>query len=129
MTSPGVRLTATALRVLAVLLLAFDTAIHLAAPQPVLDASAELGLPAGLMPAVGIVEAVLVALYVLPRTAPLGALLWTGYLGGAVLAHVRVGNPLFTHVLFPVYVAALLWSPVWLREPRLRALLPIRTED
>ena len=129
MTSPGVRRTATALRVVAVLFLAFDTAIHLAAPQPVLDASAELGLPAGLMPAVGIVEAALLALYVLPRTAPLGAVLWTGYLGGAVLAHVRVGNPLFTHVLFPVYVAALVWSPVWLREPRLRALLPVRVED
>lgn len=61
----------------------------------------------------------------LPRTSVLAAILWTGYLGGAVATHVRIGNPLFSHILFPVYVAALLWLGLWLRDRRLRALLPI----
>ena len=60
--------------------------------------------------------------YLVPRTAVLGAVLWTGYLGGAIATHVRVENPLFTHVLFPVYVAALLWGGLWLRVPALRAI-------
>lgn len=66
------------------------------------------------------------ALYLVPRTSVLGAILLTGYLGGAIATHVRVDNPLFSHVLFPVYVAALLWGGVYLREPRLRALVPLR---
>ena len=65
-------------------------------------------------------------LYAIPRTSVFGALLLTGYLGGAIATHVRVGNPLFSHILFPTYVAALLWVPLWLREPRLRDLLPLR---
>jgi hypothetical protein len=69
---------------------------------------------------------VCLALYLVPRTSVLGAILLTGYLGGAIATHVRVDNPLFSHVLFPVYVAALLWGGVYLREPRLRALVPLR---
>jgi hypothetical protein len=65
-----------------------------------------------------------VLIYVVPRTALLGALLLTGYLGGAVATHVRVGNPLFTHVLFPTYIAALLWGGLMLRDARLRVFLP-----
>jgi hypothetical protein len=64
--------------------------------------------------------------YVFPRTSVLGAVLLTGYLGGAVATHVRIGNPMATHVLFPVYVAIMLWVGLYLREPRLRALLPLR---
>jgi DoxX-like protein len=60
------------------------------------------------------------------RTSVLGAILLTGYLGGAVATHVRVGSPLFTHILFPIYVAALLWGGLFLREGRLRALIPLR---
>lgn len=128
MTSRGMQRTARGIGILAILFLTFDTVIHLLSPQEVIDASATLGLPAGLMPPLGIVQAVLLVLYTLPRTAVLGAVLWTGYLGGAVLVHVRVGNPPFTHVLFPVYVAVLLWFPLYVREPRLRGLVPIRTE-
>jgi hypothetical protein len=62
-----------------------------------------------------------------PRTAVLGALLLTGYLGGAVATHVRVGNPVFSHMLFPTYVAALLWGGLLLRDRRLRAFLPLRS--
>ena len=64
--------------------------------------------------------------YVVPRTSVLGAVLLTGYLGGAVATHVRVGSPLFTHVLFPTYLAALLWGGLMLRDARLRAFLPWR---
>jgi hypothetical protein len=70
-----------------------------------------------------------VVAYILPRTSVLGALLLTGYLGGAVATHVRVGNPLFSHVLFPTYVAALLWGGLLLRDARLRALLPLRRDS
>jgi len=69
-----------------------------------------------------------VVIYVVPRTAILGALLLTGYLGGAVATHVRVGNPLFTHILFPTYVAALIWGGLMLRDARLRALAPWRRQ-
>jgi hypothetical protein len=61
--------------------------------------------------------------YLVPRTSLVGAVLWTGYLGGAIATHVRVGSPLLTHTLFPIYVAALVWGGLWLRDSRLRALL------
>ncbi|MGH9174971.1 MAG: DoxX family protein, partial [Vicinamibacterales bacterium] len=63
---------------------------------------------------------------VMPRTSVLGAILLTGYLGGAIATHVRIGSPLFTHTLFPIYVAALIWGGLFLREERLRTLLPVR---
>jgi hypothetical protein len=65
----------------------------------------------------------LLAVYLVPRTAILGAVLWTGYLGGAVATHGRIDNPLFTHVLFPIYVAVFLWGGLWLRDWRVRATL------
>jgi hypothetical protein len=111
---------------LAILFLAFDTTLHLWDPPFVEAASTQLGLPAHLMFKVGILEVLLLVLYAIPRTAILGAVLWTGYLGGAILTNLRVELPLLSHVLFPTYVAALLWLPLWLREPRLRALLPLR---
>jgi hypothetical protein len=65
-------------------------------------------------------------LYIWPRTAILGAILITGYLGGAVATHVRIGSPLFSHILFGVYLGLMLWGGLWLRDPRLRALIPFR---
>jgi hypothetical protein len=67
-------------------------------------------------------------LYVIPRTAVLGAILLTGYLGGAVATHLRVGDPLFSHVLFPTYLGVMLWGALFLRDERLRALIPLRKE-
>jgi len=124
--SRGALWTARVMATLGVLFLTFDTTIHLLNLQPVKDASVQLGLPEGLMFRMGILEAILLILYLVPRTAILGAVLWTGYLGGAILTNLRVELPLFSHVLFPTYIAALLWVPLWLREPRLRALLPLR---
>ena len=122
----GVR-AGTIVTALPVLFLLFDTTIKLVMIQPVVDSFTQLGWPVHLAPAVGALELVCLTLYLVPRTAPLGALLLTAYLGGAVAAHMRVESPLFTHTLFPVYVAALLWAGLLLREPRLRVLLPART--
>jgi hypothetical protein len=111
---------------LPVLFLTFDTSIKLAMIQPVADSFVQLGWPVDLSVQIGLLELVCLALYLWPRTAVLGLILLTGYLGGAVATHVRIGSPLLTHVLFPVYVALLLWIGLSLREPRLRALVPLR---
>jgi hypothetical protein len=118
--------TGRVLSTLAVLFLLFDAIGKLVRPQAVIDGTTQLGYPASVILPLGIIQLVCLILYVLPRTSILGALLWTGYLGGAIATHVRLGNPLFSHVLFPVYVAALLWLGLWLRETRVRALLPLR---
>jgi hypothetical protein len=110
----------------AVLFLIFDAVVKFTKIAPVVQAFAQLGYPIGLAPTIGFIALVCVAVYVIPRTSVLGAILLTGYLGGAIASHVRIGSPLFSHVLFPIYVAALLWGGVYLREPRLRALLPVR---
>ncbi len=109
---------------LGVLFLAFDGVFKLFAPPEALQATEALGWPGGMVFGIGVLQLVLLALYLMPRTSVLGALLWTGYLGGAVATHVRIGNPLFSHVLFPTYVAMLLWLGLWLRDARVRAVLP-----
>jgi hypothetical protein len=111
---------------LPVLFMLFDGVIHLMNIEPVVEGFARLGYPAEIAVPLGIVELACLALYVLPRTSVLGAILLTGYLGGAVATHVRVGDPFLTHILFPVYLGALLWIGLWLRDHRLRALVPLR---
>jgi len=108
------------------LFLAFDVAIKFANPPAVTEASIKLGLPPELAIVLGIVLGACLALYLVPRTAPLGAVLLTGYLGGAVLAHLRIGDPLISHTLFPIYVGALLWTGLYLRDDRVRRLLAAR---
>ena len=109
-----------------VLFLAFDVAIKCANPPAVTEASVRLGLPPELAIVLGVILAACLALYVIPRVAPLGAVLLTGYLGGAVLTHLRVGDPLISHTLFPIYVGALLWAGLYLRDDRVRRLLAAR---
>ena len=75
------------------------------------------------LPILGGLQLVCLVLYLIPRTAPLGAVLWTGYLGGAVATHLRVDDPLFSHILFPVYVATLIWGGLYLRDARVREAL------
>ncbi len=104
--------------------LLFDSMIHMAKIAVVVEAFARLGWPIDLAIPLGIVELVCIALYLYPRTSILGAILLTGYLGGAVVTHLRVGSSLFGETLFPVYVGVLLWGGLYLREPRLRALMP-----
>jgi hypothetical protein len=111
---------------LPVLFLLMDGVMKLMKPEFVVKATIQLGYPESVIFGLGIVVLVCVILYVIPRTAVLGAILLTGYLGGAVATHVRVGDPLFSHALFPVYFAILLWGGLYLRDERLRALIPLR---
>lgn len=113
--------------VIPVLFLVFDSAIKLLDLDIVRQSMAELGYPEAAGPMIGLIELACVVLYVIPRTSMLGAVLLTGYLGGAIATHVRIANPLFSHVLFPTYVAALLWAGLFLRDARLRELLPVRS--
>ena len=101
----------------------FDAAIKFAHIPEVAEASLQLGWPTRLNPVLAVLILGCLALYLWPRTAALGATLFTGYLGGAVAIHLRVGDPLATHVLFPVYVAALLWTGLVLRDSRVRAFI------
>ncbi|HEY6349998.1 MAG TPA: DoxX family protein [Candidatus Angelobacter sp.] len=103
----------------------FDTVIHLMKITPVVQAFQQLGWPISLAFVLGIIELLCVVFYLYPRTSIVGAILLTGYLGGAVVTQLRVGNPLFGEALFPVYVGILAWGGLYLREPGLRALIPI----
>jgi DoxX-like family len=115
-----------ALSGLVILFMAMDTTMKLLDLEPVKQAAAGIGWPTSLDRTLGVIELVCLALYAVPRTAVLGAILTTGLLGGAVAAHLRSGDPLFSYVLFGVYVGLLAWGGLWLRDPQLRALLPIR---
>ena len=106
--------------------LAFDVAIKLVNPPFVTEASVRMGVPPELTVVLGVVLAACLALYLIPRTAPIGAVLLTGYLGGAILAHLRIGDPLVSHTLFPIYVGALLWAGLYLRDERVRRLVAAR---
>jgi len=110
----------------AALFLAFDTILKVLRLDPAVEGTTSLGYPADSVLWIGGLEMVCLVLYLLPRTTFLGALLMTGYLGGAVATHVRIASPLMTHTFFPVYVALVLWAGLYLREPRLRALAPFR---
>ncbi|ABS24793.1 DoxX family protein [Anaeromyxobacter sp. Fw109-5] len=114
------------LTALPVLFLLFDGTIKLLKLDPVVESFARLGYPATIARGIGGLELALIAVTLVPRTSLLGAVLLTGYLGGAVSTHVRVGDPLFTHVLFPSYVGVLLWSGLYLRDDRLRTLMASR---
>ncbi len=108
---------------LAILFLAMDSTMKLLALPVVIEAGAALGFSgAGTARALGAILIVCTILYAAPRTAVLGAILLTGYLGGAAATHLRVGSPLFSHVLFGVYVGIVVWAGIYLREPNLRVL-------
>ncbi len=106
-----------------VLFLLFDMTVKLMASPQALEASAKLGFNANQVFSIGLIEVVCLIVYLIPRTAPIGAILWTGYLGGAIVTNLRQGSPLFTHILFPTYVAAFIWGGLYLRDRRVRALL------
>lgn len=113
---------------LAIAFLLMDATMKLLALPVVLEASGPLGFAGAAMARVlGIILLICTALYIAPRTAVLGAILLTGYLGGAVATHVRVGSPLVTHILFGVYLGVFVWGGLYLRDPRVRALIPVRT--
>jgi len=92
-------------------------------PPEALEAGAALQWPMELMPTVGTILLVCLVIHLIPRTSIVGAVLLTGYLGGAVASHIRVSNPLFTHTLFPIYIAIFIWLGLYLRDARLRNCL------
>jgi hypothetical protein len=114
----GIVLTA-----LAVSFLLFDGIGKLLAVAPVVEGTQELGYPVSVIQPIGVLLLLCVATYLVPRTAVLGAILITGYMGGAIATHVRIGSPLATHVLFPVYVAVLVWGGLFLRDQRVRGMV------
>ena len=111
--------------------LLLDGGMKLVPLQPVIDTSAALGLPTDdtSLRSLGVLALGCALLYAWPRTAVLGAVLLTAYLGGAIATHFRVASPLLTHTMFGVYVGVLAWAGLWLRDGRLRTLLPLRSED
>ena len=119
--------TGRILTILTTLFLLFDGVMKLVRPLPVTKAMTQLGFPLHLSVPIGIILLICTALYALPSTAVFGAVLLTGYLGGAVVSQLRIGAPLFFNTLFPLYFAIPLWAAVYLQEPRLRTLMPVRT--
>lgn len=111
------------LSALPALFLIMDGAMKIANIQPVIEASQQLGLPVDSAPAIGGLLLACVLVYLIPQTAVLGAVLLTGFLGGALAMQVRVEAPLFS-LIFPLLLGALLWAGLYLRMPQLRALLP-----
>jgi hypothetical protein len=117
--------TGRILNVLSALFLLFDGAMKLVKPAPVVEATSRLGFPQSALTGIGLVLVVCTILYLIPRTAVLGAILLTGYLGGAVATQVRAGSNAF-ETLFPAIFSALVWSGLFLQDVRLRALAPLR---
>lgn len=124
--SKGQLWTGRVLSGLAVLFMLFDTVIHAIRGPQVVQGFAQLGFPLSIAIPLSTIEFIGIVLYVIPRTSALGAILLTGYLGGAVAAQVRIGAPLLGFVLAPVYVALFLWGGLYLRDERVRALIPVR---
>lgn len=118
--------TGRVLSTLAALFLIMDGVMKIVRPAPVLEATLELGFPAETILPTGIILLACVVVHLVPRTSLLGAILLTGYLGGAVATHLRLIHPLATHTFFPIYVGILVWGGLFLRDERLRALFPFR---
>ncbi|MET3597863.1 hypothetical protein ABID26_007289 [Mesorhizobium shonense] len=116
-----------ALSGLIVLFMIFDGVIKLPPLDIVTQTMVELGWPAdpNVARMLGIIGLISTALYALPRTSVLGAILLTAYMGGAIATKVRVDSPLFSHTLFGVYLGIILWAGLFLRNPKLRALIPL----
>ena len=110
------------LSALPVLFLLLDGVMKVVKPKFVVEATVQLGYPESVIVALGVVLVACTILYLIPRTAVLGAILLTGYLGGAVATHVRVGGPLFS-ILMPVILGAMLWGGLYLRDERVRSLV------
>lgn len=134
MTDPGIRTVAgrrntiagIVLSTLGAMFMLFDAFLHLLVITPVVVAFNQLGYPLGVSRALGLVELACTILYLIPPTSVLGAVLLTGYLGGAIAAQLRIGAPMLSTGLFPIYVALFLWGGLYLRDERLRSLFPVR---
>jgi hypothetical protein len=116
-------------RIMGGLVIAFmlmDSIFKFIPNEQVTAGSLELGFQAHHIPVMGTLGLLSILLFIIPRTQVLGAVLLTGYFGGVIATHLRLDNPLFSHILFPVYLAVLAWGSLWLKNERLRKLFPIR---
>ena len=121
--SKKMKMAGWVLSVLAILLLLVDGFAKLIKPEPVIQATLHLGYPESTITTIGILAIICAIIYAIPRSAFLGAILLTGFLGGAIATHFRLNNPLFSHTLFPVYVLLFIWLGLYLRSASLRKLL------
>jgi len=111
---------------LVILFMLFDSIFKFIQPAEVVQGTVELGYQAHHIAIIGALGLLSTILYTIPRTAVLGAILLTGYWGGAVATHLRLDNPLFSHILFSVYLGILAWGGLWLRDERVRKIIPFR---
>ena len=109
-------------------LLILDAFGKVAELAPVVEGTARLGYPTQLVVVIGLIELLCALAYLIPQTSLVGAVLLTGYLGGAVATHLRLQDPLWTHTFSPIYVGVLVWGGLLLRDNRLRAFVPFRNE-
>ena len=121
--SKKMKITGWVLSILAILLLLADGLGKLIKPEPVVKATLELGYPENTITTIGILVIICAIIYAIPRSALIGAILLTGFLGGAIATHFRINNPLFSHTLFPVYILLFIWLGLYLRSASLRKLL------
>jgi hypothetical protein len=124
--SKGALWTGRIVQALVVLFLLFDAITKIMKIAPVMQAFARLGYPQRLAPVIGTILLICTVIYIIPRTSILGAVLLAAYLGGAVEVNLRAGDPVF-ETIFPIIFGVLVWGALYLREPRLRALIPLRT--
>ncbi|MFM1654957.1 DoxX family protein [Brevibacillus sp. B_LB10_24] len=114
---------------LVILFMLFDSIFKFAKPQPVIEGTLTLGYAEHHISVIGMLGLLSTILYFIPRTSFLGAVLLTAYFGGAIATNLRVDAPLFTHVLFPVYLAVLTWGGIWLRDKKMRKLIPFAGKE
>ena len=124
--SRGALWTGRVMSGLVIAFLLFDGAMKLIPLDIVVTTSQQMAIPLDIIRTLGVLTVAGTLLYAWPRTAVLGAIILTGYLGGAIYAHLRLDSPLFTHTLFGVYLGLLIWGGLYLRAPRVRALSPFR---
>lgn len=115
-----------ALSALTILFMLFDAGGKVALESHVIDATTKLGYPIAAIQPIGVIALVCTILYAVPRTAILGAVLLTGFYGGAAASKIRIDDPLFSSILFGVYLGLIAWGGLYLRDERLRALFPLR---
>lgn len=121
--------TAGILKGLVIVFMLFDSIMKFIKPAPVVEGTLTLGYAEHHIMVIGALGLLSTLLYAIPRTAVLGAVLLTAYFGGAIATNLRVDAPLFTHVLFPVYFAIFTWGGIWLRNNRIRKLIPFKWEE
>jgi hypothetical protein len=121
--------TARIMSGLVILFMLFDSISKFIKPVPVVEGTLQLGYSAHHITVIATLGLLCTILYAIPRTTFLGAVLLTGFFGGVVATHIRVDNPLFTHTLFPVYLAVLTWGGLWLRDEKVRKLIPILNKE